>query len=49
MEHALNLAADHFTKAITLSSSSQVDEEEGEDVDTSDAFDKALALITQVF
>jgi len=55
MEHALNLAAGHFTQAVTSTgastSNSEVDQEEddpNEDADVSDALSKALALITQV-
>jgi len=48
MEHAINLAAGHFAKAITPTTSSQTDEEEDDDVDTSGALSKALALIAQV-
>ncbi|KAG2035041.1 ribonuclease H-like domain-containing protein [Suillus americanus] len=49
MEHAINLAAAHFTKAITSTTSSQVDEDLEDDIsNTSDALSKALALIAQV-
>ena len=49
MEHAINLAAAHFAKAITPTTNSQVDEDSDDDIaETSDALSKAMALIAQV-
>jgi hypothetical protein len=49
MEHAINLAAAHFAKAITSTTSSQVDKDLEDDISNmSDALSKALALIAQV-
>jgi hypothetical protein len=51
MEHAINVAAGHFSQAIgpMSSSSNDVDNNDNDDnSDTSDALGKALTLIIQV-
>jgi hypothetical protein len=53
MEHAINVAAGHFSQAVgptsRLGGSNDVDDNDNDDnSDTSDALGKALALIVQV-